>query len=120
VNSIETDTRAWIGANSDDRPDGAAATASVPGGLEAGILAGTLQVSAMSKGEVGAIAVAGAVAQKSKSDGSTPPAQPPSSPSAPNNAGFLSALNKAGQALGGSSSGSSPGSGTTLTGAGSG
>ena len=124
VNSITTDTRAYIGDNSDDRAleEGEerdnAADVVVADGSAAGVRTGALTVEAESQGSVGAIGVAGAVARNDGSS-SSPTAPPPSAPPAqPNNGSFLTALQSAGQALGGG--GSAPGGTATLTGSGSG
>ena len=125
VNSITSDTRAYIGNNSEDRvlEEGEdrnnPADVAVADGSDAGVRTEALDVAARSSGSVGAIGVAGAVARDNGTSNSSPPAPPaPPTPPTPGDGSFLTALQAAGQAVGGG--GSAPGGTATLSGSGSG
>ncbi|GAA0792871.1 leukotoxin LktA family filamentous adhesin [Marinobacterium sediminicola] len=139
VDSISSDTRAWVGDNSADRVpeegedtdgDGMADTERadvlVADGSAAGILADEVNLNARTEGEVGAISVAGAVARSGASSSSSVGSQQQntagglSSNTSSNtqNSGFLGSLQNMSQSFGSSSS--APTAAPSLTGAGSG
>ena len=123
-NDVKSDTRAYVGDNSDDRAleegesrETPPADTAVASGEAAGIRTADLTVDALSQGTVGVIGAAGAVAVNTPGGATPPPTAPSPTPTQTKaqNGGFLAALSEAGSAFG--AAGKQPGS--SLTGAGS-
>lgn len=124
-NDVHSDTRAYIGDNSNDRAldegeEAGSTPADVPvaGGETAGLVVDDLNVDATSRGTVGVIAAAGAAAVNTPASGTPSPSTPSPSPTAnqAQNGSFTAALSAAGSAFG-AVAGGQPGS--SIAGAGS-